>query len=213
MRLTDFLQSWDGVQQENRWWRCLVFALLLLLMLMAIKLLRKETVVALQPVTLTQEAWVTKNQASQSYKEAWGLFLAELTGNVTPGTVGFIEARLKPLLAPAIYHEVIRTLKRQVEQIQHDQVTLRFEPRTVEYEAATDTVFVYGYAFEKGASSEAHRRERSYEYRIQIAHYAPLIQFIDTYEGKPRTQKVRAQLKHRNTDQEEEEEETHASQD
>lgn len=209
MRLTDFLGTWEGLQQENRWWRGLVFTLLLLLILMAIKLLRKETVVALQPVTLTQEAWVTQSQASQSYKEAWGLFLAQLTGNVTPGTVGFIEARLKPLLAPAIYHDVIRTLRHQVEQIQHDQVTLRFEARTVEYEAATDTVFVYGYAFEKGASSEPHRRERCYEYRIHIAHYAPLIQFIDTYEGKPRTQKVREQLKQRAQKQSEEEEQSH----
>jgi conjugal transfer pilus assembly protein TraE len=189
-----FLARWEGARAENRWGRALITGLLLLLVLLAVERFRKETMVIMQPVTLTQEAWLTQHQAAQSYKEAWGLFLAQLTGNVTPGTARFVQARLKPLLAPAIYHEVMNALHTQVQQILNDRVTLRFEPRAVEYEAATDKIFVTGYAFEKGASSEEHRRERSYEYRIQIAHYAPLIQFMDTYEGKPRTQAVLAQL-------------------
>lgn len=87
--------------------------------------------------------------ASDTDTRNMGSLSRRVNGNVTPGTIGFIETRLKSLLAPAIYHEVMCALKHQVEQIQHDQVTLRFEPRTIEYEAATDTVFVYGYAFEK----------------------------------------------------------------
>ncbi len=194
MKWRHFLARWEGVRAENRWGRALMAVLLLLLLLLAVERFRKETIVVMQPVTLAQDAWITRNQAAQSYKEAWGFFLAQLTGNVTPGTARFVEKRLKPLLAPAIYHEGMNALRAQVQQILNDRVTLRFEPRAVEYEAETDKVFVTGYAFEKGATSEEHRRERSYEYRIQIAHYAPLIQFMDTYEGKPRTQAVLKQL-------------------
>jgi conjugal transfer pilus assembly protein TraE len=65
----------------------------------------------------------------------------------------------------------------------------------VEYEAETDKVFVTGYAFEKGPASSEHRSERSYEYRLQIAHYAPLIRLMKTYEGPAQTQKRRAQFR------------------
>lgn len=190
MRFAAFLARWEGLNAENRWSRGMIATLLVVLVLLTVKLFRKEIIVTLQPVTLTGEAWLMRNQASESYQEAWGLFLAQLLGNVTPGTVRFIQTRLKPLLAPRIYHEVMAALSVQSQQIQNHHVTLRFEPRTVDFEPETGKVFVYGYSFEKGAGSTERRVERTYEYRIQIAHYAPLIRHLDVYSGKPRTQKV-----------------------
>ncbi len=193
MKLLDFLKTWEGTEQENKWNRLFMAGLIAMLCLMTLKLFSKETIVTIQPMTLSEEAWVSKHQASASYKQAWGFFLAQLTGNITPSTVNFIKARIGPLLSPAIYQQVIDTIEVQAKQIQNDRVTMRFEPRLVEYETDSDKVFVYGYSFEKGASSQEQRSERTYEYVIKVAHYLPLIERIDTYIGQPRTQKVLAQ--------------------
>ncbi|MCV5185818.1 type IV conjugative transfer system protein TraE, partial [Escherichia coli] len=77
------------------------------------------------PFTLTEEAWVTKSNASQSYKEAWGFAFAQLLGNVTPGTVDFVKERITPLLSPSIYQDVIDAIEIQAQQIKNDRVTMR----------------------------------------------------------------------------------------
>ncbi|MDV5545226.1 hypothetical protein [Klebsiella pneumoniae] len=49
-----------------------------------------------------------------------------------------------------------------------------------------DKVFVYGYSYVKGASSNEERSERL-TVAIKISNYAPVLDYIDTYVGKPRT--------------------------
>ncbi|EFP0184027.1 hypothetical protein HLX14_004556 [Escherichia coli] len=94
-----------------------------------------------------------------------------------------------------MYQDVIDAIEMQSRQIKNDRVSIRFEPRTVEYELNSDKVFVYGYSYTKGASSTEERSERTYEFIIKISNYAPLLDFIDTYIGKPRTEKVLEQMK------------------
>ena len=103
MNFDRFLSQWDNLKAENRWHRLILIAVLGLCLLLTIRLFYQKTIVILQPVPLSQEAWITQDKASQSYQEAWGLFLAELLGNVTPSTVGFIQDRLKPLFHYTVY--------------------------------------------------------------------------------------------------------------
>lgn len=194
-----FSKTWQGSLVENKWNRifngCLSVAVVILTYLVA----TKDQIVVIKPETLGSEAWITKNSASESYKESWGLYLAQLTGNITPANVVFIEERLKPLLSPAIYSDIIDTLQKQALDIQNDRVTMRFEPRFVEYENTTDKVFVYGYSFVQGATGDPERTERTYEYKIKISHYAPMILDLNTYEGKPRTERVLLELEKEDT--------------
>ncbi|MFC1336962.1 MAG: pilus assembly protein [gamma proteobacterium symbiont of Clathrolucina costata] len=194
MKWGDFVKTWEGSLAENKWNRIFNGGLAVAVVLLSYMVFTKEHVVVIQPETLGSEAWITKDQASQSYKESWGLFLAQLTGNITPANVDFLKDRLKPLLSPAIYSDVIDTLETQAQGIKNDRITMRFEPRFVEYETTSDRVFVYGYSFVKGATGDEDRQERTYEYRIRISNYAPMILDINTYEGKPRTERVLEQL-------------------
>lgn len=188
MKLADLLSDWQGTQLENRWNRWIILGLLGIVLLLSLQAFRRERIVVLQPVTLSQEAWVSRDAASQSYKEAWGFYLAQLVGNVTPGSLEFVKQRLQPLLAPQIYQAVMATLQQQSQQIQQNRLTLRFEPRAVEYEAASNKLFVYGHSVEEGVSERCKKSsDRTYEFVLQIAHYAPLISALDTYQGAPRT--------------------------
>lgn len=194
MDFKKYMKTWDGMQLLMKWERMVIITLSLLLLLFAAMWASRSEKIILEPYTLSQQAWVTEKEASRSYKEAWGLFLAQLMGNTTPQTVDFVKKRLGPLLAPSIYQQVMEAMDQQALQIKEDRVTIRFEPRFVSYEPDTDKVFVYGYSYERGPTGAERRRERTYEYSIKISNYAPIITNIQTYTGKPRTKKVLEQM-------------------
>jgi len=191
---SSFLKTWEGALVENKFNRVFNGFLAVSVLLLAYMTFNKDQIVIVKPETLSSEAWITKDKASQSYKEAWGLFFAQLSGNVTPDNVDFIKERFKPLLSPAIYSEVIDALEIQALGIKKDRITIRFEPRFVEYEASSDMVFVYGYSFIKGSSDTVDRQDRTYEYRIKISNYAPMLIDLNTYQGKPKTERVLEQI-------------------
>lgn len=197
MKLSQYLKTWEGMQNENKWGRVVQAALLVIVFVLMIKVFTKETIVTMQPFTLTEEAWVAQKSASRSYKEAWGFAFAQLFGNVTPTTVEFIKDRVRPFLGPRIYQEVIDALEMQARQIKGDRVSMRFEPRVVEYEMNTNKVFVYGYSFTKGTNSAEERVDRTYEFTIQIANYAPLLTHLETYAGRPRTKSMNEKIRRR----------------
>ena len=159
---------------------------------LAVGLLFKDTTVTVVPWTLEGEAEVTKNSATENYKEAWGMAIALLLGNVQPATVEFIADRIKPLLAPEIYHETIDALYSNAQILREERVTLRFEPKRVIYEKTTGRVFVNGFSYSRlGTSMEEEKRhERTFEIGIEISRYTPVITYIDTYTGKARTEDV-----------------------
>lgn len=190
MTLKDYLNTWEGLKSEAKITRIVLVSLAIALAAVSFYLVNKQEIVVLQPVTLGADAWITENKSSQSYKEAWALYLAQLTGNVTPTNLDFIKERLKPLLSPSIYGEVIDAMEMQAQSIKEDRVTMRFEPRSVHYEETSDRVFVLGKAFIKGALGPEKAETRTYEYQLKISHYLPLITLITTYEGNPRSESV-----------------------
>lgn len=186
MKLDKYLQTWQGVMGENKFFRILFLGMTLALILVALNSFRSETIVTIQPYTLNDDAWVSQSDASQSYKEAWGLMLATLTGNVTPANLGFVRERIEPLLSPRIYQEVIDAIEVQALYIRNDRITMRFEPRRVIYEPSTNKVFVNGDSYLTSASGETIRDRRTYEYVIDIQNHSPVVSYIATYAGQPR---------------------------
>lgn len=197
MKFLKFIRSYEGTQSENRWLRLFVGGLVLLTLMLTFKVFSKDTVVIIQPQTLETEAWVMKNQSSQSYKEAWGLFLANMLGNTTPANVDFLKEKIAQLLSPEIFNEALEAMQVQANQIKTDRVTMRFEPRFVVYEESNGRVYVQGYSFIKGVTGTEDRTDRTYEIEVQINRYVPQVTYINTYEGKPRTARVREQIERR----------------
>lgn len=197
MKLDTYLKTWEGMKLENQMGRITQLLLALAVFALAMLAFKKDNIVTIQPYTLSEEAWVSNASASISYYESWGFALAQLLGNVTPTTVGFLKDRLSPLLSPAIYQEVLTAIDLQAEQFRLDRVSTRFEPRTVLYEQGTGKVFVSGYSFTRGADSSETRQERTYEFEITISNYAPMIHNLTTYTGEPRTREVLAKQQSR----------------
>lgn len=197
MKFSEFLKTYEGALSENKWNRIVVGILLALTFMLGFMAVNRETIVTMKPVTLVEDAWVGSDDASVSYKEAWGHYLATLLGNVTPSSVTFIKERLGPILSPKIYNHVMELLESQSVQIINDRVTLRFEPRYVEYEDKTKKIFVYGYSFMKAVNTQEKRTERTYEFTLRINNYLPTLEFMDLYDGQPKTEEVIEKIKQR----------------
>jgi conjugal transfer pilus assembly protein TraE len=203
MIMSNYLRTWEGTQFENKFNRLIIICLVITVMFLAVKLANSEKILTFQPVTLSQDSWVTEKSGSQSYKEGWAMYLAQVTGNVTPKTLDFIKQRVTPFLAPSIFNDVVEALEIQAANIREDRITMRFEPRFVEYEESSDKVFVYGYSYVSGSMDKEKKSDRTYEYQIKINQYAPLVTHIDTYAGKPMNEaaiKRKTQKSERNND-------------
>jgi len=186
MKISHYLATLKGFEDQTQWQRYAILGLGLSNSLTALALLFQHTPVILVPPTLPGEVEVALNHGSSSLKESWGLYLAELLGNVTPGNATFIERSLGPLLDARIYPEVMAILATEVEALKMDRVSVRFKSREVLYDATMDRVFVTGELTSQGPGSAPESRPRTYEFRIGFRHYRPVIEHIDVYPGEPR---------------------------
>jgi conjugal transfer pilus assembly protein TraE len=196
MKLSDFLQTWDGHETENRFSRVIIIGLLVVCVITSLAAWRTERSIILVPPTLNQEVEVTRTSASSEFKESWGLFLAELLGNTTPANADFLKTAIEPLLAPDIYRSVLDAMTDQIKAIKMDRVAISFTPRHVDYEAETNKVFVSGELKSQGPSSKPDIKPRTYEFIIAIKNYRPRLEFIDVYPDAPRTEERLKALPH-----------------
>lgn len=187
MKMGHMLNKWNWALLENKYSRYAVVGLVACLAITLGMLVFKKPVVILQPYTLKQEAFVTADEAGQSYHEAWGMFLSLLMGNITPGNVQFVRERLEPLLSPRIFQEAMEAIQSQAEIIRKDRISMTFEPRNVVFERASGKVFVFGNSSVISPNGETRRDRRTYEFRIKIDNYLPVVTFMTTYADRPHT--------------------------
>lgn len=135
MNLSTFLRGQREVQRQNRG---LVLAVVLLAGTHLLAWWRDDAqavAVILTPPTLTQPVRVARNQADAPYKMAWGLFVAQLLGNVTPGSGELVLPALEPLLDATLYQPVRLGINEQLRQLRQEQISVSFAPRDTQYEA------------------------------------------------------------------------------
>lgn len=191
MDLSKFNARAAGARIENRWLRWVALGLLATNILLAIGMFSTQAVVTIAPPGMNKAVRVSVNQASATYKRAWGVFLTDLLGNVKPGGVDFILDTLTPLLAPSLYRAVVDAIHAQAAKIERDQVSVSFTPKKVVYDPNTDTVYVTGRQVSAGPGSDPVRANRTYEFTITIAHYQPVVTHMSVYDGGPRTKENR----------------------
>lgn len=187
MKLKPLLSSWTFVQNENRFYRVILVGLVVSDLMLSIEVLHAERTVVLIPPHLTKDVEVSRRAASSSLKESWGLYFAELMGNVTPGNADFLQIVLGDLLSPKVYRSIQEHLMDEIQQLKDERIAMSFKPRQVFYEAETDRIFVSGDHVSQGPNSQPDIRQRTYEMTINIQDYRPRVDAIDIYPEEPHT--------------------------
>ena len=186
MTLGQFLQTWRGTTLENRITRMAVLLLAVAVLVLASLVGQVERTVVLVPPGLEDEVTIARDNASQEAKEAWGLHVAMLLGNVTPESVDVLAKAIEPLLDPALGRTLLDAMRGQVEEIKRERVSMRFLPRVVSFDPTTQTVFVTGTHRTEGPGAPPVQAQRTYELRIAFRNYRPLITHLDAYAGDTR---------------------------
>lgn len=145
-----------------------------------------ETIV-LVPPTLDDRVVVSADAASDGYKTAWALYVAQLLGNITPGNADFVGEQISGLFAPAAYRDMSDAFLEQIMAISEDRITVEFEPREVIFEGASEKVFVHGAFRAAGPGGAPDEFARTFEMRVDIRFGRPWITHFAAYEDLPRT--------------------------
>jgi len=187
MILEKFIESWRGMKTRNNLQLYAIIFFSVTGLLQTSALINQKVVVTVIPPNLSVEATVGADFASTSYLEAWGLFLSQALGNVTPSSVRFVKRSIEPILSPMVYQNVIKALEKQVDEIRSNHVTLYFEPRRITREEKTRKIFIHGQSVMESPTGDRERTERTYEFVFEVLNYMPSLTYIDTYPGPPRT--------------------------
>ena len=187
MKLSEFLATWRGTTLENRIWRIAIIVLAVSNLVLVGLVGQVERTVVLVPPVLEGEVTIAREYASQEVEESWGLYVAELLGNVSPETVDALTRVLDPLLSGGLRRTVMKAITEQTEEIKRENVAMRFAPRQVSYDQATHTVFVTGQHKTESPAAKPVTNERTYELRVEFRNYRPLLTHLEVYRGPPQT--------------------------
>lgn len=185
MKLAAFSKSWAQAVRENATKNMMLTVLILTNAVAVVGWFRTEKTIVLVPPQHDERMEVSISKASQGYKTAWGLAVATLAGNVTPGTADFVLESLGDLLSPSAYRAVAADLAAQIADIKRDSITVSFEPREIRFISATGTVFVSGQFSSQGVSGQPIKAVRTYEMVVDIKFGRPWITQFRPYEGMP----------------------------
>lgn len=185
MKLSNFLESINGLNATLRLMTLGLGASLLVNLILAVTVSSQDPVVVLRPPYQSNELVIQHDKANSDFKKSWGLYAAMMLGNVQPGSTDLVLEGIEALMSPRTYKEMRGLVAAQADEITKEQVTLEFSPRLVSFEEETGLVFVTGTQTRRGATGEPEKSTRTYEMEIVVDNFRPQIRRISVYDGGP----------------------------
>jgi conjugal transfer pilus assembly protein TraE len=185
MKLGSFTTSWAQAVRENATKNIVIAVLIGTNALAVVGWFETDKTVVLVPPLHDERMEVSSSHASEGYKRAWALTVAQLAGNVTPGNADLVLQMLGDLLSPSAYRAIAADLAAQIKDIKRDSITVSFEPREIRYASDTSTVYVSGQFSSKGVSGSPIKAIRTYEIAVDIRFGRPWVTRFLPYEGLP----------------------------
>lgn len=190
MRFKQFASTWLGLQNSNRFLNIVCVSLIVLVFIVVIGWLKKDTVVILVPPGLSEKSEIARNKASAGYKKAWAMHTAILIGNVTPENADFVTESFADMVTGEIRSFVVEQITQELDTLKQEKVSSTFEIVRVTYEPESDKVFVTGRNRMSGAGGKSTPTEQTFEFIIDVQQYSPVITHMASYEGMPRVLSV-----------------------
>ena len=203
MKLNIFSDEWRGTRSENTFLRILVPLLIVSNIASGTALIVRDRETVLVPPQISEVMKVSSRKADVGYKKSWGLYVATLIGNVTPGNADFVNEQLSQIVDAMTYHRMKQDLATQIIEIRNNNLTVDFEPNQIMYEEETDRVFILGKSQTSGTAGRLSKEARVFEIKIDMANGRPLVMDIQSYQGEARTAPVMEKLERRRLAQEE----------
>ena len=184
MKTPEFLNSWKGVQLENRFHRLLLAGSIAANIVLALGVTSRDVRVELPPTPLPKEAAITADSASPEMLTAWGMYVATLLGNADPKSAKFLTETIASNLSPAIYNDVVAAIDKQAAFLREEQLAVAFTPTATEFDGKRGVVAITGEQVPTGPSRDSQRVLRTYELGFEVRNYKVLLNNLDVYDGR-----------------------------
>ena len=186
MHYKNFASTWLSLHASNRFLKFVCIFLMTLNLITLVGWLKKDTVVVLIPPGLSEKSELAKNKASEGYKKAWGMYVATLIGNVTPENADFILESFSGMVTGEIRSIVSEQIAQELDTLKLEKVSTSFDIVRVTYEPETDKVFVTGRNRITGIGGKSTPTEQTFEFKIDVKQYSPIITQMASYQGMPK---------------------------
>ena len=188
MKATFFSKNFDGAVAAAKMLTLVVAALVVLNLFFGIALLRAREQIVLVPPGLTQQVRIGYGQADSAYYKSWGLYVAEMVGNLTPGNAPFVAEALGRLFASSDYGVVRSAVLSQGQTMAQNGVVSFFKADAVVWESQTSRIFVTGERREMSPTGTATSVETvTYQMRVSMSAGQPVLDQFSSYSGAPHT--------------------------
>ncbi len=171
--------------------RILVGIVVLLSLIISIEgwvIATQSTRIVIVPPYLSKSVKVGYASANNAYYESFGLYVAELVGNLTPGNAPYVASALGKLFSSDAYQEVKSKVMTSAEEEKADNANFSFTAKRTIWQAANSTVFVEGVLHQINSSGEVVEK-LSYTFAMQVRIEAgqPVLSSFQAYPGPART--------------------------
>lgn len=195
MQFRMFKQKLADAMTTNKVLGAVSLGLIVLAVMQQVKINSQHERLVLTPPHLTEEATVAWNSASQSYYNAFALYIVSQIASATPATVDYITQVMEPFFAAEIWQSLrpqLLAIKRNPNYAGINAVS-NFTPiGGITYEPDTKKIFVTGKlissAYSKGNMTPIGSVDAVYELQMKMVNGMPLVTSWYAYTGQPHTQ-------------------------
>lgn len=188
MKSDIFFKNFDAAVSSSKTLLVAVIAMALLNVFFGLALIRSKAQVILIPPHLDKQVRIGYAEADSEYYKAWGMYVAELVGNLTPGNSEFVSLSLAKLFAADDYEKVKAAVSDQGELLKQNGVLSFFKAEAVIWEQQTSRVYVTGQRREEssdGTSTDV--QQVTYQMEVHIDNEQPVLTQFSVYTGEPKT--------------------------
>ncbi|PKY11831.1 type IV conjugative transfer system protein TraE [Acidithiobacillus marinus] len=188
MNFNLFRKNVDELSSKSR---ILVGVVVLLSIIIAIEgwvIATQSTRVVIVPPYLNKQVRVGYADADSAYYESFGLYVAELVGNLTPGDAKYVADALGKLFGAGSYQSVKSKVMTSAEEEKADNANFTFSARKTIWQSANNTVFVEGVLHQINSSGETvEKLPYTFQMQVHIEAGQPVLSSFEPYPGPAHT--------------------------
>lgn len=188
MLLSLFRKKFDDLAQNNKMFVWVIIALVVVILGQQWSLMTERTRVVLEPPYLDKAVNIGYSTADADYYESWGLFVAELVGNLTPGDASYVAKNLGKLFDANDYSLVKGKVLASAEAEAEDQANFFFQAKRTVWQPQNKTVFVYGLLSQiNSVGQTVSKIPYTFSMSVHIEAGRPVLDSFNAYQGEPHT--------------------------
>lgn len=188
MKFSFHKTTWENSIKTNLFLGLSNFALVGVTAACVVHMIGLKDRVVLVPPTITHEEMIGWNSANPEYYKSFGLYVAELVGNITPDNINFVANALSSFVDASIYPDIRKQMFSQsvTRQFRETAGATKYESSAIYYEPETNRVFVAGKMDLLNATQVSGAKSGStplvYEMKIIMREGRPVITALQSYE-------------------------------